>query len=328
LINFFHDYKSQFSEYESIVIYIYKGSVKFIPAFLEIEKLLSKNDLDLRIYLTLFAIPTDKLNFSENRFKNQFENEISHYRADLDSSASLNICFDVTYSIWNKYFDKIIYLPPPLINSIQNVQERLRLGTSINTKENRRDIILALDVWNMERNPKDRFEELSVIEKFIDAVIHRYKNLIIHIKISDSNYSFNHQMYKDKYNHRVVFFEYMDIEQYYNFLKSADIYLLQYSPVYYMNKSSGHFIELALSDVAIIGTKNTNYQIYIEKYKIGACYSFGDYSDLLSTFIDVMHRLDEFKYRTASQIQSLKSIINPWTSQYFYQKVINDKKVN
>ena len=167
-----------FESYEKITIYVYKGGVEFIEPLTRLNDHLASINSNFQIWNTLFLLPFDQLNLKSNTFKPKFVKEINNAKALL-TNRSINLCFDVEKSIWNKYFDEVSFLPPPLLNNDSFNDKKPYSGDPIN---------IAIDVWNLRHAPKFRNEEIENLKKLISHLCSSFTNIMFHVKIADSSF--------------------------------------------------------------------------------------------------------------------------------------------
>ena len=304
-----------FSIYDKVTVYIYKGGVEFIKPLSELHDHMKAVEVEFQIWNTLFLIPFDDLKLADNTFTRRFENKIKQAKQLLDNR-DIQLCFDVDQSIWNKYFDKVHFLAPPLLQDADILHKSYKSSEDI--------ITLTLDVWNLQHAPKYRNEEIGLLKKFVDEITSIYDNLKVRIKIADSAYQINPD--KDAFfinNPQVQLVHFLSQDEYHRFIKTTDIYLLQYAPTFYKNKSSGHFLELLKNNVFTIGTKGT----FLERYSQRAehNYEFGNLNSLLEVFHKVMK--DRVWENDSALNESHKNLIKSWSKEHFKDTLIPKSNV-
>jgi len=299
-----------FASYDRITVYIYKGGIEFVAPLAELHDHLSSIGKAFEIWNTLFLIPFDHLNLEQNTFDRPFEKKIQKARSLLESR-DINLCFDVDHSIWDKYFDKVHFLAPPLLDDNKIIAKRTRTQS---------EVTMALDVWNLRHAPKYRNEEIGLLIAFLEEILDRYAELKVKVKIADSAFSID--PIKDAFfvNHpRIELITYLDKKAYERFIAQCDIYILQYAPTFYKNKSSGHFLELLKNNVFTIGTKDT----FLEKYSINKQYNYR-FGDLKSLIEVCSAALNNKAYLQDNRLNdSHTHLLTSWSKPHFKNTLLN-----
>lgn len=297
-----------FENYDSVKLYVYKGGVEFIDPLIKIHDALKQKGINFEIINTLFLIPFDKLILDENKFVKEFEKEISGYKKKLESR-EITLCFDVEKSVWNKYFDKVEFIAPPLLKDADQKQ-------SIHHNSDR--IIIAVDVWNLSHAPKYRNENIDLLKNFINEISRKFNNVLFKVKIADSSFSIDSKRDAFFLEHpHVQVIKYLSSEEYENFISSCDIYLLQYSPMFYKNKSSGHFLELLKHNTFTIGTKGTFLEDNASDSRY--LYEFGNLESLINV---TSSAIENNAYKANNIItEKNKRLLKYWSKDYFLERM-------
>ncbi|MDA9263412.1 hypothetical protein N9P71_01005 [Saprospiraceae bacterium] len=304
-----------FESYENIVIYVYKGGVDFIEPLSRLSDHLDLIKSKAEIWNTLFLLPFDQLKLKSNTFKSKFVKEIK-FSKSLLNNRPIKLCFDVENSIWNKYFDEVSFLPPPLLKDDKFIDKKPYSGDPIN---------IALDVWHLRHAPKFRNEKIENLKKLISHLCNTFSNILIHIKIADSSFIIDEE--KDSFftsNPQIKIIRFLTQSGYKSFIENTDIYILQYSSTFYKNKSSGHFLELIKHNVFIIGTKNTFLEDNTDSEEY--LYDFGDSTSLISV---TSAAITNKAYLTNLKPQQKhKRLLHKWSKEYFKNTLITQIKKN
>ncbi|MEQ9823984.1 MAG: hypothetical protein ABQ298_06335 [Puniceicoccaceae bacterium] len=304
----------EFRDYESVIVYAYKGSLNYINSLLKIEKLLQKVGVPYRIILTLFTFPFDQLEEFGGNFSDEFKIDIDEAKQRLIGS-SIELVHDVESSIWHQYIDNVSYLPPALLQDSVDLKRK-----SVDSA-----IRIGLDIWNPERNPNSRYEDILFVKEYIRKILKKFPNVEFCVKIADSLYQIVAKKSDILASDRVSLISNLGPDEYQEYLQTIDIYLLQYSPAYYQYKSSGHLVELMQYGVSVVGTKGTIVEQYLSKCG-GHLYQYGNLEDLISTTCNAIK--ERVKYSgLLFRDDTSQRLIKPWTKTGFQEKVFDRKKL-
>ena len=258
---------------------------------------------------TLFIIPTDHLQLEQNIFSQEFSKEISD-KLSLIENRNFRLAFDVQESIWNKYVPNIEFIPPPLLKN-NTIQYR-------ETQENKDTLTLGLDIWNINHSPSYRFEKIDHMAHLVTKLLEENKSLRIKLKIADSSFDMDKATHSYHQHERLEIIRFLSDEAYDSYLNSIDLYILQYAPEYYKNKSSGHLLELLQRGIITIGTKNTFLEDYISNKEL--LYEFGNVHDLIETCQFAIRHFQDLHHHESERT---KELISAWTTDAFATNILN-----
>jgi len=312
--------KTKLEDYERVIVYAYKGSIELIEHLLELEQKIVLSGADYRIINTLFEFDRTQIADCLQSFDVAYEKQIRCALSQLDDSR-IELAFDLKNSLWNHYVENLVYLPPPLIDRtcFETELRDEKLGESEKDR-----IVLAFDLWNLNYVPKSRFEELENIQQLIEFVTENYSNVEIRIKILDSNYRLEESKIPSIFKHdRIMILGNLSKEEYIGHLQESDIHILQYSPEYYKNKSSGRLAELILANCFIIGTKNTCLEELVEL--VGTTYDFGNVESLTKAVGRAIRKVEttEPRNRFYEKSEPVEEYLNSWCPAYFRGEVFD-----
>lgn len=295
-------------QYEEIVIYIYKGRATDILHLDTVSRFFTGNNVQHAIFHTLFVIPPDKVQYSQNRFNKEYSSLIEENMTIAQKNDLIHLCYDLPSSIWNKYTNNILYLPPPLIKN--NIHQKKR--------SNKTKLTIGLDLLKLDYVDENRSENLAITKSFISHLLKQYKDVDIYIKISNSKFVIDPVKYKFFIHPRIKLFRFLSNEEYIAYIDKCDIYCLLYSPKYYKNKSSGHFVELIAKGCQILTTRGTFFTELIDKHDLGACYTLGNLNELNRAFDKLYSNFKIFSPKKELD-EDLKKYIASWNSSYFWE---------